>query len=135
MQRVFALIAAIALPVALTACGGPILGPGTLEDKLAVGADYTNTYGTEQMRRQIGPSFGKASVSARVDNADTLVVMIEGLPSGNATWDPNVMRKRLRPEMCSEPVYHELFGAGGKVRLEVISNIGRELPAVKVSSC
>lgn len=121
--------------LALAACGGPILGPGTLEDKLAIGADYANTHGTQQMRAQIGPSFGKASVSARVDNGDTLVVMIENLPSGKATWDPNVMRKKLRPEMCREPVYHEIFGSGGKVRLEVTSNIGQELPAVTVGSC
>lgn len=114
---------------------GPILGPGTLEDKLAVAADYVNSHGTEQMRSQIGAQFGNAKVSSRIDGVDTLVIVIKDLPTGKASWDPFVMRKTLRNDMCAQAVYRELFEAGGKAKLEVTSNIGFQLPNVQVAGC
>ena len=114
---------------------GPILGPGSLEDKLAVAEDYVNRHGTDQMRKQIGPQFGSAKVSSRVDGNDTLVIVIKDLPTGKASWDPFVMRKTLRGDMCAQAVYRELFEAGGKAKLEVTSNIGFQLPSVQVAGC
>ena len=74
-------------------------------------------------------------LSARIDEGDTLVLKVENLPTGNQTYDPNLMRKQLRPEICGEGAFRQLIDEGGRLRFEMVSNTGKELPAIQFARC
>ena len=74
-------------------------------------------------------------MKARIDDGKTLVLIIGNVPLGNTTYDPNAMRKTLRPQICGSRNYRELIEDGGKVRVEMTTNYGKELPAVQFARC
>lgn len=94
-------------------------------------AEEINTRGT----LEIGKDFPGVTMKARVDETDTLVVMLGNVPLGNRTYDPNAVRRSLRGEVCSDRHLRELIANGGKVRLEMTTNFGKELPAVQFARC
>ncbi|MEM7780721.1 MAG: hypothetical protein AAF697_10050 [Pseudomonadota bacterium] len=90
-----------------------------------------NESGTSELAKDI-PG---ATMKARIDDGDTLVLMMGNIPSGNRSFDPYTVRKTLRPEVCASDNYRQLFEEGGKVRVEMTSNFGKELPAIQFARC
>ncbi|WP_299194745.1 hypothetical protein [uncultured Erythrobacter sp.] len=120
----------VPLAACLAGCGNMLIGeitPEVLPDL----ADEMNERGT----LEIGKDFPGVTMHARVDSGDTLVVMMGNVPLGNRTYDPNAVRRLLRSEVCSDSNLSELISNGGKVRLEMTSNFGKELPAVQFARC
>lgn len=76
-----------------------------------------------------------AKVSARLDEGDTLVLKVTNVPTGTRTFDPNTIRAALREEVCKGSSYGKLIEQGGKVRMEFVSNFGKELPAIQFAHC
>lgn len=74
-------------------------------------------------------------VSARIDEGNTLVLKARNLPTGNQTYDPNRMRAELRPEVCADGAFRKLIDEGGRLRFEMVSNTGKELPAIQFARC
>ncbi|WP_086738321.1 hypothetical protein [Erythrobacter colymbi] len=122
------------LPLVLIAASGcdSVLGPPqTLEEELADAAYFFNTAGTAMLPDE----FGKARVEAEVIGKDMLVFRILDLPTGHATIDPATARQKLRPKLCDTSSARDLFARGGKIRMEIISNIGVEATAFQIASC
>ena len=74
-------------------------------------------------------------VSARLDPGDTLVLKVANVPTGTRTFDPNAIRKALREVVCNSGSYGRLIEQGGSVRMEFVSNFGKELPAIQFAHC
>ncbi len=119
-------LVAAGLAVLLAGCGERT----TLEVLPDVVRDI-NESGSAEISKQI-PG---ATMKARIDDGKTLVLMIGNVPLGNTTYDPNAMRKTLRPQICGSRNYRELIEDGGKVRVEMTTNYGKELPAVQFARC
>lgn len=121
---------AIAASGFASACG--LVGrPATLEEKLEFAAGYVNRHGTEWL----SPELGKVRVESEVIGKDTLVLRVLDTPTGYETADPNHLRKLLRREVCDKASFRGVFERGGKIRIEIISNIGVEAAALQFSQC
>ncbi len=118
------------LAITATACGG-IVDQRSAIEQLPDVVDAINRDGNAEIAKQL-PG---AVVTARIDDGDTLVIMMGNVPLGNTTFDPNAVRKTLRPQVCGSENYRELFEEGGKVRVEMTSNFGKEMPAIQYSRC
>lgn len=116
--------------VSLSACGGVVDNRTALE-KLPDVVEMINRDGTTEIARD----FPGVRAAARIDDGDTLVIMMSNVPFGGRTFDPNAVRRSLRPQVCGSENYRELFEAGGKVRLEMTSDHGKELPAIQYARC
>lgn len=115
----------------LAACGG-LIEPLSAEQRLARSVDnFNNSWERSDIARQLPGS----KMAARIDNGDTLVLMVDNLPVGNRTFDPNAVRKTMRPTLCDDSDFRELMDAGIKVRFEMTSNFGKPLPAVQFARC
>ena len=114
----------------LAGCGNMLVGEVTPE-LLPDVVEEINEHGT----LEIGKEFPGVTMEARLDNEDTLVIMMGNVPLGNRTYNPNAVRRLLRGEVCNDTVLSELIANGGKVRLEMTSNFGKELPAVQFARC
>ena len=112
--------------LALAACGGP----ATKEEAMADAANYFNRYGTDALAGQFKGIKVKSSVQE-----DVLVIRMENFPSGTRTFDPDAVRKLFRPKMCEMSSSREIIDMGGKIRVEIQSNYGKELPSVTVARC
>lgn len=124
--------ASIALALfALTGCGSVIGPPQTLEEELQSAASYFNTAGTAMLPDE----FGKARMEAEVIGKDLIVIRIVDLPSGHLTIDPATARQKFRPKLCDKSNAQDLFDRGGKIRFEIVSNIGVEATAFQIVSC
>lgn len=117
---------AIAGTAILAACS-----PGVSEDNLPAVVAAVNSGSADYLFKDI-PG---AKVSARVDDGNTLVLKVAGVPTGTRSFDPNPIRKALRPEVCKSSTYGKLIESGGKVRMEFVSNFGKELPAIQFVHC
>ena len=126
-MKIWAAIAAIPL---LAGCQDMLMGEVTPE-LLPDLVEEINTHGTLEMGKQ----FPGVTMKARVDNADTLVIMMGNVPLGNTTYDPNAVRRLLRSEVCEDGNLRQLIDNGGKVRLEMTTNFGKELPGVQFARC
>ncbi len=116
----------IAAAVAIAACS-----PGVSRDNLPAVVAAVNNGSADYLFEDI-PG---AEVSARVENGDTLVLKVTNVPYGTRTFDPNPIRAALRPEVCNADSCGKLIEQGGKVRLEFVSNFGKELPAIQFAHC
>lgn len=117
---------AIAGALVLAGCS-----PGVSKDNLPAVVAAVNNGSADYLFEDI-PG---AKVSARVDDGDTLVLRVTNVPTGTRTFDPNPIRNALRPEVCKSSSYGDLIAAGGKVRMEFVSNFGKELPAIQFAHC
>lgn len=124
--RAWALLGA----AALSACGSGIGGGRTLEETLDGAAAHMNRNSAKIVGNLPG-----SKMTARVENGDTIVLRLTNVPSGTQTYDPNAVRKMFRPEFCNKTLYNKVFAKGGKVRLELVSNFGKELPAIQFARC
>ncbi len=123
-------VAAASLGLTLSACGA--LTPMTPEERLAYSVKHFNSEAaTAEMDKQLPGS----KMAARVDNGDTLVLMVTNVPTGNRTFDPNTLRKVMRPTLCDDRDFRQLMEDGINVRFELTSNFGKELPAVQFARC
>ena len=115
--------------------GGAMLlascSPGVSKDNLPAVVAAVNNGSADYLFKDI-PG---AKVSARVDEGDTLVLKVSNIPTGNRTFDPNAIRAALREEVCKSGSYGQLIKQGGKVRMEFVSNFGKELPAIQFAHC
>lgn len=109
----------------------PVGRPATLEAKLEFAADYVNRHGTEAL----SPELGNARLESKVIGKDTLVLRVLDTPTGYETADPNHWRKLLRREVCDTASFRDVFERGGKIRIEIISNIGVEAAVLQFSQC
>lgn len=116
---------------ALVSYFGLVGRPATLETKLEFAADYVNRHGTEQLSRELG----NARLESKVIGKDTLVLRVLDTPTGYETADPNHWRKLLRREVCDTASFRDVFERGGKIRIEIISNIGVEAAVLQFSQC
>ncbi len=124
--------AIVFVALALSGCGGGVPGgAGTLEDSLVDAADFFNTRGDSFLPVEMGG----ATVSARVEGKDTIVVRMVNIPTGHATFDPNYARKMMRPKLCETSSSRKIIERGGRIWLEMQSNIGKELPSFGVARC
>lgn len=122
------------LPLALfglSGCGAIFGPPQTLAEELEEAAYFFNSRGTAMLPDE----FGKARIEAEVIGKDLIVIRLVDLPSGHVTIDSAVARKKLRPKLCETSSARDLFERGGKIRLEIISNIGVEAAAFQIASC
>lgn len=114
--------------IALAGCGGG--GADSLESDLADAVRAINEGGGQS----IGGEFPDSKLNARMEG-DTLVLIMSNAPMGKRTFDPNVLRKTLRPEICGSAEYRRLIEAGYKLRVEIVSNTGHRLPPVQYARC
>lgn len=122
------------LPLALlslSGCGALMGPPATLEETLEDAARFFNRRGTVSLPSE----FGDARVEAKVDGTDTITVSIVDAPTGYDTLDPNVARKLLRGKLCDISSVRHIFTRGGKIRVEIISNIGVEATSFQLATC
>lgn len=114
----------------LAGCGEMMMGEvGT--DILPALVDEINQNGTHEIAKQI-PG---ATIKARLEGDDLLVLMVGNVPTGNQTYDPNALRRLMRGEVCKDRHLAELIRNGGKLRIEMTSNFGKELPAIQFARC
>lgn len=122
------------LPLALlslSGCGALFGPPATLGETLADAARFFNRRGTVSLPSE----FGDARVEAKVVGTDTITVSIVDAPTGYNTLDSNVARKLLRGKLCDISSVRHIFTRGGKIRVEIISNIGVEATAFQLAQC
>lgn len=123
-------LALATIAVTLAGCGGVFDERSTLEVLPDVVRDI-NRSGSAEIAKEI-PG---VTMKARIDDGSTLVLMMGNVPVGTSTYDPNAVRKALRPQVCGSRNYRELIEGGGKVRVEMTTNFGKELPAVQFARC
>lgn len=116
--------------LALAGCGA-LAAPMTLEESMQDAADFFNKNGASFLPKEIE----QAKVSARVEDGEIMVIRLENIPTGNATFDANYARKMFRPKLCEQSSSRKIIEQGGKIRVEMRSNIGKELPSVQVARC
>lgn len=109
---------------------------GMLENKSAIEvmpdvARNINESGTAEFAK----IFPNATMNARVDNGDTMVLIMGNMPLGNETYDPMALQKLLRPKLCATQNFRDLIAEGGKIRVEMTSNFGKQLPAIQFTRC
>jgi len=122
------------LPLALlslSGCGALLGPPATLEETLEDAARFFNRRGTVSLPSE----FGNARVEAKVIGGDTITVRIVDAPTGYDTLDSNVARKLLRGKLCDFSSARHVFERGGKMRVEIISNIGVEATSFQLAQC
>ena len=122
------------LPLALlslSGCGALMGPPATLEETLEDAARFFNRRGTVSLPSE----FGDARVEAKVDGKDTITVSIVDAPTGYDTLDSNVARKLLRGKLCDISSVRHIFTRGGKIRVEITSNIGVEATSFQLAQC
>jgi hypothetical protein len=127
MDTKFAILAAASLAVA--ACGGG--APDTLAGTLAGAAAHFNKNGLSLVNAELKPTGVKASVRGK----DTLVVRIDGVATGRATFIPQKMQTSMRENVCGQDWNKRVFARGGKLRVELVSNVGEELPPLLFNHC
>ena len=66
---------------------------------------------------------------------ESVVLRILDTPTGYETADPNHFRKILRRDVCGLSSVRDVFERGGKIRVEIISNIGVEAAAFQLAQC
>ena len=97
-------------------------------------ADAVQRYNAAEARStESGP--GIVTRRALLEGGDTLVFKLGNMPTGNTTFDPYAMRKSLRPELCDDAGLRELVEQGVKVRFDITSNYGKELPYIQFTRC
>lgn len=109
--------------VALAGCGGP----ETLDEALNDAASFFN-------RNADSLDLKGVKLSATVEG-DVLTMKMTNFPSGTRTFDPNAARKLFREKLCGIGSAREILDMGGKIRVELRSNYGKDLPAVQVAGC
>lgn len=117
--------------LSLSGCGALMGPPATLEETLEDAARFFNRRGTVSLPSE----FGDARVEAKVDGTDTITVSIVDAPTGYDTLDPNLARKLLRGKLCDISSVRHIFTRGGKIRVEIISNIGVEATSFQLATC
>lgn len=105
--------------------------PDTLEGALDGAADHFNTHGLDIINEELSATAMKASVKG----ADTLVMRVEGIATGNLTFDPIAMTKMMRENVCENDWNRRVFEKGGRLRIELVSNYGKELPPILFAQC
>ncbi|MCR2834148.1 hypothetical protein [Parerythrobacter lacustris] len=125
-------LSAIGLAAAIPLAG---CGAGVTEDNLASrlegAAKFLNTDG----QAMLADTMDGAKLTATAEGGDTLVMTIENVPTGNEIFDPGTMRKLLRPNVCDEAGNRSVIDAGGKFRIEMISNTGKVQSPVTIANC
>ena len=120
----------LGLVVALAGCGGVPSGPVT-DQEMAQVVREINREGAEIFADEFPGMTGQA----RLDPDNILVLMLVNTPTGKRTYDPNALRRLLRPQICEDGNFRRLIDNGWKVRLEMTSNMGSELPAIQFARC
>ena len=121
----------VAALLGLSGCSALFGPPATLEETLEDAARFFNRRGTVSLPSE----FGDARVEAKVVGADTITVSILDAPTGYDTLDSNVARKLLRSKLCDISSVRHIFTRGGKIRVEIISNIGVEATSFQLAQC
>ena len=112
--------------LALSACGGP----ETLEEALQANADHLNRNASSIKPAQLKNTKVKASVEG-----DTLLIRMTNFPSGTRTFSADAARKLFREKLCNIGMSRDVLEMGGKIRVELRSNYGKDLPPVQVARC
>lgn len=123
-MRVICLFAAT---LAVVACGEGEPLDVLVEDT----ARYYNSQG-EDFFADLYPG---SKTGASAEGGDTLVVRIENIPSGKRATDPFKWSNGVREGMCASGGMDHLLEAGAKIRVEMRSNMGVELPTTHLASC
>lgn len=122
MKHAIAALAALAL----AGCGGP----ETKEEAMSQAADFFNNNG----EALAGAGLKDVKLTAAVEG-DVLVMKMTNFPSGTRTFDENAARKLFRAKLCEMRKSREILELGGKIRVDIRSNYGKELPSVQVARC
>lgn len=98
------------------------------------------SYEVEQVARALNnaPESAKRTTrgrfSARAEGS-TLVVRLDGVPSGNDAYDPKGVRLLGYAFACDGGRIQELLDQGATLSFEVSTNTGKEIPPLDVSEC
>lgn len=122
------LLFCLALAGTASACS---TAPDTLEGTLDGAANYFNRNGLGIINEDLNATGMKASV----EGDDTLVMRVEGIATGNLTFDPIAMTKVMRGNVCDNSWNRRVFEKGGRLRVEFVSNYGKELPPIFFAKC
>ena len=114
----------------LAGCGSAS-APPTLDETLAGAASHFNRGGLSLINEELGAT----SMSARVENEDTLVMLVEGINTGRMTFDPQAMTRLMRDNICEDSWNRRVFESGGRLRIDFVSNFGHELPSIYFARC
>ena len=112
--------------LALAGCGEP----ETLDEALGNAAHYFNKNATALQTAALKDTKLSASVTDEV-----LTIRMANFPSGTRTFDPNAARKLFREKLCDLNSSRNILDMGGKIRVELRSNYGKDLPPVQVARC
>lgn len=128
-QEQLGLLAVMVL--ALAGCGNAFAGPPALKDTLNRTAGELRA----QAPALFAEDFGEMKFVPRVEGKDTLVLRFENAPVGSKAFDPNVIQRTVRPKVCEIGALRTVIESGGRIKLELASPIGAELPPVLFSRC
>ena len=117
--------------VALASCGQAQAGPDAVKNSIKRAAASFNS----QAPDLLGEEFGSTKVSSRIEGEDTLVLRIANAPVGDKSFDPNFVRKMMRPKVCETGEIRDIIDRGGRLKIELVSHIGAEFPPVLFSRC
>lgn len=79
--------------------------------------------------------YSGSKTRAFAEGDDTLVVRIDNIPSGKQTVDPIMWGKGVRKGLCADGYVRDMVGKGAKLRVEMRSNMGVDLPTTHLASC
>ena len=105
--------------------------PDTLEGTLDGAANHFNKNGIDIINEELNAT----GMDASVVGDETLVIRVEGIATGNLTFDPIAMTKVMRENICENVWNRRVFEKGGKLRIELVSNYGKELPPILFAKC
>ena len=97
-------------------------------------------YEVERVARALSnaPEHVKQTSYGRFDaraEGETLVLTLEGVPSGNQVYDPTMLRYVGVAMTCEPGELRDLVDEGAQVRFEAITNAGIRLEPVVISDC
>lgn len=115
--------------VALASCGEP--APPTLAERIERTAASFNKNAPGLLPSQ----FGDTQLSSRLEGDDTLVMRFANAPVADKTFDPNAVRKMMRRKVCETGPVNKLIQDGGRLKIELVSHVGAEFPAVYFARC
>ncbi|MEP0189078.1 MAG: hypothetical protein ABJP70_04645 [Erythrobacter sp.] len=121
-------IISLALAGLIAACS---TAPDTLEGTLDRAANHFNQNGLDIINEELKAT----GMNVSVEGEDTLVMRVEGIATGNLTFDPIAMTKVMRENICESDWNRRVFEKGGRLRIELVSNYGKELPPILFAKC
>lgn len=118
-----------ALAIACLALASCASQPATLEEALVAAERHGRNNGYSH------PDFLDARSYAVIEAPETLVIHHSNVKIITRTFDPQVMQKEVRGDLCRHPPLRHVIEKGGTVQVETTTHIGSVLPTMRFTRC